>query len=87
MASTYISNFVSAGPESVTAKLLAEVICSANEKSGYVPQTIFVRTKSLTHVLAPLAAALHLSITHRANLKSIREAKDALTNALLWKGM
>lgn len=81
--SGHIFHFLVEGPGRATHELVAEVICSSIEKSGYMPRTIFVRDDSVAHSLAPLAAALGLSIEGRGELNAIGEAKEALTQAIL----
>lgn len=73
-------------PEDSAAQLLADAVCSAIAKSGFMPDVLYVRNAELAAALAPLGNALGFTIRHQKKLKAIRMLKTSLTQRFVLGG-
>ena len=72
-----------AAPETSAPQMLADVICSSIEKSGFSPGTIFVMNALEAAALAPLAKALGIAIRRRENLTTVQIVKEEMMTHLV----
>ena len=71
-----------AAPESSGLQILADAICSAIEKHGFLPKTIFVKRAEYYAALTPLAKALGLTLRRRKNLTAVAMLKRAMLSGI-----
>ncbi|HQT92155.1 MAG TPA: hypothetical protein PL001_09035 [Candidatus Kryptobacter bacterium] len=85
-SSGFVFDMSTAPPETTQHQLLADVICSSIEKSGFKPDAIFVRNEEFASALAPLANVLSISILGRKNLGSIKMLKESMMGYMMGEG-
>ncbi|HEV8538104.1 MAG TPA: hypothetical protein VGR15_04180 [Bacteroidota bacterium] len=73
-------------PGKMPHQALADAICSSIEKSGFLPETIFVRSAEEVAALRPLANALGSNIRWRKNLETIQAVKEAMFEQMVRGG-
>ncbi len=76
--SGFVFDMSTAPPEIPQHQLLADLICSSIEKSGFKPDAIFVRNEEFASALAPLANVLRIPVRSRKNLGSIEILKESM---------
>jgi len=81
-SSGFVFEVAPAAPESTGPQILADAICSAIEKHGFLPETIFVKRPMYIAALTPLATALGLTLLRERNLAAIGTLKRGMLSGL-----
>lgn len=81
-SSGFVFEAAPAPPESSGPQILADAICSAIEKHGFLPETIFVKRAMHIATLTPLATALGLTLRGEKNLAAIETLKREMPSGL-----
>lgn len=84
--SGFVFDMTTAPPEIAQHQLLAEVVCSAVEKSGLKPVTISVKNEDYADALTPLGNVLGIAVRKRDRLTAVKSMKEEMMRYMMNEG-